>query len=387
MTASDGDPRAMLDLIVLSAVNMLRGSAGAISLIDPVDGRLRVEASYALDSAVLDGMHPRLDRAILDHLGEVGTLVELIWTPRGESGQALRKPEQILALPLLGIGDALVGVIFVFRHLRARRFEAKDLSMLGLFARQAAATIQQSRLAAATLAEKNRLEALQSSFVSIVSHELQTPVSVIKAYAGALARPDAAWNGHTVIRIAHTIEEECDRLHRLIASLLDLSRIQAGRVAMSMGPVDLVALAESVAERLGMRSPHHRVVNELPAEFPTIRGDAEKLRQALGNLVDNAIKYSPEGGTIAIGGMAHADHVILAVRDQGIGIPSEEQERVFERFHRVDTRLSRSTQGAGLGLYICKVIVEAHGGDIWVESEGADRGSTFYVRLPRGNGR
>lgn len=274
-------------------------------------------------------------------------------------------------------------MIYVFRHPSAARFETADLEVLSIFARQATATIQQARLAASTLAEKQRLESMQSSFVSIVSHELQTPVAIIKAYAGTLARPDGPWSRETVIRIAHTIEEECDRLYRLISDLLDISRIQAGRVAMSMGPVDLPDLAESLAERSRPRSEAHQFRTDFPPDFPIIRGDREKLRQALGNLVDNAIKYSPNGGTISIGGRAAPDHVVLFVRDEGIGIPREEQARVFDRFHRVDTRLSRATQGVGLGLYICRVIVEAHGGSIWVESPGPGQGSTFLIRLPR----
>src|SRR5213076_1455737 len=123
------------------------------------------------------------------------------------------------------------------------RFEAADVDVLSIFARQATATIKQAQLAASTVAEKRRLESMQTSFVSIVSHELQTPVSIIKGYAGTLARPDGPWSRETVIRIAHTIEEECDRLYRLVTDLLDISRIQAGRVAMSIGPVDLPDLA------------------------------------------------------------------------------------------------------------------------------------------------
>lgn len=379
-TANGGDQQSILNVIVLSAVELLHGSGGAVSLLDAATQRLDVEASYRIDRTALASIHPRLDRAILENVGRIGSVVEIAGGP--VRGAARTKSEQILALPLSGSAGSLVGAIYVFREPRAPGFEARDVELLGLFARQAAAAIEQARLTAAMLAEKNRLEALQSSFVSIVSHELQTPVAVIKAYAGTLARPDAAWNGNTVIRIAHTIEEECDRLHRLITSMLDLSRIQAGRVAMTIGPVDLVELIESVAERNQVRSSSHQIVTELPANFPLIRGDAEKLRQALGNLVDNAIKYSPSGGVITISGRAEHQSVVVSVSDEGIGIPVEERERVFDRFHRVDTSLSRSTQGAGLGLYICRVIVEAHGGALWVESPGPNRGSTFTIRLP-----
>jgi signal transduction histidine kinase len=377
------DISSMLSLIVLSAVEILRGSAGAIALRDDPGPGLSIKASYGLSDDVVASLHPRLDEAILGHLGEVGEQVSLAWREEAASWAQRERIAQILALPLAERSGKVIGVIYVFRDLSAARFSPADLDVLSIFARQATTTIQQARLAAATLAERRRLESMQSSFVSIVSHELQTPVSIIKGYAGTLARPDGPWSRDTVIRIAHTIEEECDRLYRLISDLLDISRIQAGRVAMSIGPVDVPDLAETLAERSRPRSAAHRFETDFPREFPIIRGDREKLRQALGNLVDNAIKYSPTGGTITIGGRAEREHVVLFVRDQGIGIPREEQARVFERFHRVDTRLSRSTQGVGLGLYITRVIVDAHGGQIWVESDGTSQGSTFYIRLPR----
>ena len=383
MTADPTNLTSMLHLIVLSAVQMLRGSAGAIALWDEEVKQLTVRAGHGLDESTLATLHPRLDPTILGALGRVGETVSPIRVSPAGSVATRERVEQVLALPLNRDDGKLVGVIYVFRDPAAGPFEAGDLELLDLFARQAATAIEQARLAAETLAEKNRLESMQSSFVSIVSHELQTPVAIIKGYAGTLARPDAPWSRETVTRVAPTIEQECDPLHRLIPDLLDLSRIQAGRVAMSIGPVDLADLAESVAERHRPRSPAHTVTVELPTDFPIIQGDREKLRMVLANLVDNAVKYSPEGEPITIGGRAETEHVVLWVRDEGVGIPAEETDHVFERFHRIDTRLSRTTQGVGLGLYICKVIVEAHGGAIWVESPGPGRGSTFFVRLPR----
>jgi len=374
---------SMLGLIVLSAVEILRGSAGAIALREDPGPSLSIRASYGLDREVVAALHPRLDAVILGQLGQTDDQVTLTWQPPAASWAQRERIAQILALPLLERSGKLVGVIYVFRDRSAVRFGQADRDVLNIFASQATTTIQQTRLAAAMLAERQRLESMQSSFVSIVSHELQTPVSIIKGYAGTLARPDGPWSRDTVNRIAHTIEEECDRLYRLISDLLDISRIQAGRVAMSIGPVDLPDLAETLAERSRPRSTVHTFETEFPDEFPIIRGDREKLRQALGNLVDNAIKYSPSGGTITLGGRVERNSVVVFVRDQGIGIAQDEHDRVFERFHRVDTRLSRTTQGVGLGLYICRVIVEAHGGQIWVESDGTGVGSTFYIRLPR----
>ena len=373
----------MLTLIVLSAVEILRGSAGAIALRDEQGGGLTMRAAYGLDPEIVSALHPRLDAVILGGLGQADDQVQLVWQPPAVSWAQRERIAQILALPLLERSGKLIGVIYIFRDRSAARFSPADRDVLNVFASQATTTIQQTRLAAAMFAERKRLESMQTSFVSIVSHELQTPVSIIKGYAGTLARPDGPWSRDTVNRIAHTIEEECDRLYRLISDLLDISKIQAGRVAMSFGPVDLPDLAETLAERTRPRSSIHRFETDFPSEFPIVRGDREKLRQALGNLVDNAIKYSPSGGTIVLGGYVEPEHVVLFVRDQGIGIEGDEHTRVFDRFHRVDTRLSRTTQGVGLGLYICRVIVEAHGGQIWVESQGTGRGSTFYIRLPR----
>jgi signal transduction histidine kinase len=226
---------------------------------------------------------------------------------------------------------------------------------------------------------------MQNTFVSIVSHELQTPVAIIKSYAATLAREDATWPPETIQRVSRNIEEECDRLHRLITDLLDLSRIQAGRVAMRVGSVDIPQITAEIIDQLGPRAPKHSLRLSFPPNFPIIRGDADQLRRALFNLVQNAVKYSPNGGEIVVAGeLAPSSAVIVRVIDQGVGIAPGEEERIFERFHRTDNRLSRATAGVGLGLYITRSIVEGHGGRIWAESAGPGRGSAFTMLLPIG---
>jgi signal transduction histidine kinase len=156
-------------------------------------------------------------------------------------------------------------------------------------------------------------------------------------------------------------------------------------VAMRVGSVDLPQIASEVVDQLGPRSPQHSLRASFPPNFPIIRGDADQLRRALFNLVQNAVKYSPSGGEVLVVGEGVAPSaVVVRVIDHGIGIAPGEEERIFERFHRVDNRLSRATAGVGLGLFITRSIVEAHGGRIWAESEGADRGSTFSMLLPIG---
>jgi signal transduction histidine kinase len=340
-------------------------------------------ASYGLPGGALASLHPRLDRAILNVLGQLGEQVSVLYLPSGFGDWARRY--HVLALPMQQ-REQLLGVIYVFRQTDMGGFADRDLHVLDVFARQAAGALDQARATAEMLAEKTRLEDMQSTFVSIVSHELQTPVAIIKSYAATLAREDAVWTPETIQRVSRNIEDECDRLHRLITDLLDLSRIQAGRVAMRVGSVDLPQLANEVIDQLAPRSPRHSLRASFPPNFPIIRGDQDQLRRVILNLVQNAIKYSPNGGEVLIvGELDPPGQVIVRVIDQGTGIAPGEEERIFDRFHRADTRLSRATAGVGLGLYITRSIVEGHGGRIWASSEGPGRGSVFSMVLPIGS--
>ena len=231
-------------------------------------------------------------------------------------------------------------------------------------------------------------EEMKSTFTSIISHELKTPVALIKGYAQTLARPDATWDAATARQSLEIIEEEADRLEALINNLLDASRIQASGLRLDYEDVDIEALARKVGDAYRTQTTIHRIELDFPERLPLIWGDEERLRQVLTNLLNNAIKYSPDGGVIRIGGWTQYStgedgpaRVILFVADQGIGIPQDELPHIFERFYRVDSSLRRSTMGAGLGLFLTKSIVEAHGGQIWARAE-AGKGTTFFVALP-----
>ena len=252
-------------------------------------------------------------------------------------------------------------------------------------------------------------EEVKSTFTSIISHELKTPVALIKGYAQTLARPDAQWDEETARASLQIIEEEADRLEGLINNLLDASRIQARGLKLDFADVNLANLLRKVADAYRTQTHHHRILVEFDGVLPSIWGDEERLRQVFTNLLNNAIKYSPAGGAIRIGGWLHArlepeneagagefdgapveqqelerkDYVVLYVADQGIGIPISELPNIFNRYYRVDSTLRRSTAGAGLGLFLARAIVEAHGGRIWATSEQG-KGTTFFVALPVG---
>jgi len=224
-------------------------------------------------------------------------------------------------------------------------------------------------------------EEMKAMFISVISHELKTPVALIKGYANTLRREDAHWDQQTIRESLTIIEEESDRLDRLINNLLEASRVQAGTFKLEMGDVSVAKLAAQVVERFRVQATNHDLQLDFPSDFPPLLADEERLQAVFANLVSNAIKYSPNGGTIRIGGRVTDDRAEFYVSDQGIGIPPAQQSRLFEPFYRVDSGLGRRTQGVGLGLFLCKATVEGHGGHIWVESSPG-KGATFRFTLP-----
>jgi len=231
-------------------------------------------------------------------------------------------------------------------------------------------------------------EEMKNTFTSIISHELKTPVALIKGYAQTLARPDAQWDAETARQSLQIIEEEADRLEGLINNLLDASRIQASGLRLDYADVDLESLTCKVADAYRLQTDQHQIELDFPKPLPLVWGDEARLRQVLTNLLGNAIKYSPAGGVIRIGGWTeqepgvdNSSRVVLYVADEGIGIPQQEIPKIFDRFYRVDSGLRRSTAGAGLGLFLSKAIVEGHNGQIWARSEPG-KGTTFFIALP-----
>jgi PAS domain S-box-containing protein len=225
------------------------------------------------------------------------------------------------------------------------------------------------------------VENLRSAFLSMLGHELQTPLAIIKGYTSTLARSDAKWNKKTLREGLQVIEEECDRLSKLVNRLLLASRIESRTVTLKKEPIQLSAMANKVVRRLESVTSIHRFEVDFAEDFPEVYADPDRMEEVLTNLVDNAIKYSPKGGRIAVTGRARGDSVEVAVTDEGIGIPHRELGRVFERFRRGENGQVQKVRGMGLGLYICKSIIEAHGGKIDVSSE-AGKGSRFTLTLP-----
>ncbi len=223
-------------------------------------------------------------------------------------------------------------------------------------------------------------EELKSTFISVISHELKTPVALIKGYVGTLRREDVSWDREIVQDSLQVIEEEADRLTELIENLLDASRLQAGGLKLNRCDLDLGPFIEKLAERFRTQTDKHTIVVDFPEEFPIVLADEDRIAQVISNLISNAIKYSP-GGEIRISGQVRPEQVIVCVRDQGPGIAPGDIPHVFNRFYRSEDA-SRTTKGAGLGLYLTRAIVEAHGGRIWVDPRPGD-GARICFSLPR----
>ncbi|MDX9831936.1 MAG: ATP-binding protein [Anaerolineae bacterium] len=231
------------------------------------------------------------------------------------------------------------------------------------------------------ITREKELDEMKSRLLSTVSHELRTPLASIKGFATTLLRQDVEWDEATRREFLSIIDTESDRLSELIGNLLDMSRIEAGELAVEAEPVDLLPLLEETAAGFQMMTREHRIMLHVPSHLPLIMADARRTRQVLRNLIENAVKYSLGGGTVTIVVELQDGQVQISVADKGIGIEAYQLERIFDRFYQADSASTRAVGGSGLGLSICKAIVEAQGGEIWAESQ-VGRGSTFSFTLP-----
>ena len=320
------------------AVDEILGKSDA-EIFDPTDA-LR---SRGVDSEVIERGQP------------------ICYQAAASSAGGVRRVYETTKSPLRDAGGAVVGVIGVSRDIT----EYADL-----YERE-----QQARRDAEAA---NRLK---DEFLAVVSHELRTPLAPILMWASLLRAGGA--DEPTRARALERIDAAARHQARLIDDLLDLSRVQSGKLRLERVAVDVRALVEAVVEGAGRRASERGVRIELqPLPPATLHVDAERLQQVIGNLVDNAIKFSPPGGTVRVGGRCDAGDLVIRVVDDGVGVAPEDLPHLFDRFWQADLSLRRRSGGLGLGLTIVKHLVELHGGSVSVQSAGRDRGASFEVRLP-----
>lgn len=231
---------------------------------------------------------------------------------------------------------------------------------------------------------QKEVERMKSNFLSVVSHELKTPLHSIKGFVDIILMNKTGPVTEIQRDFLETVKQQTDHLQRMIDDLLEFSRLESGRVALRLQPVDVPAVVEAVIDKLTplADSAEVQLRNQAPEDLPTLSADPWRLEQVVTNLVDNAIKFTPAQGSVTVRAMDVGDYLRVEVADTGIGLPAHERDRVFDRFYQVDSGANRLYKGAGLGLTICRHIVEHHGGRIWVESEYG-HGATFIFTLSK----
>jgi two-component system phosphate regulon sensor histidine kinase PhoR len=293
-----------------------------------------------------------------------------------------RRPLEAARVPALqaAIEDALAAAAPVTREIAVGGASEKIL-------RASLAAIREAGQVVGTVAvfhdvtELKRLEQVRREFVANVSHELRTPLTAIKGYAETL-REGALKDPEQAARFVEVIDRHAERLRALIEELLDLSSVEHGQARLVLGPVsvrDAAQQAEAVIRPAAVARRHALAV-EVPAGLPPARADRDRLAQVLINLLDNAVKFTPEGGRVRLAARAAGGRVVVEVSDTGVGIPPDDLARIFERFYRVDRSRDRKDGGTGLGLAIAKHLVQAMGGTISVDSRPGE-GTTFTVSL------
>lgn len=228
------------------------------------------------------------------------------------------------------------------------------------------------------------LERMRAEFMANISHELKTPVTSIKGFAETLL-DGALYNHRSAEEFVNIINDEANRLSRLVNDILDLSRIEFQEVKPQLMPLDLTFKIKKIVDVMEPRFRKKDLVLEavLPAHSVIVQADSHMIQQAIENLLDNSLKYTPAGGYVTITLLSRPEEAVVVVEDNGKGIPEQDLQRVFERFYCVDKTRSRKLGGTGLGLAIVKHIVSAHKGSVWAEGE-LGRGSSFYISLPAG---
>src|SRR5437870_8755505 len=289
----------------------------------------------------------------------------------------------LLILPLRTRREML-GALVIAANDPERRMTDDKLPLAEILTERASLAVENAKLFTEQVDARRKVEdlsRLKDEFLSIASHELRTPVTSIKGYtqlAKTLVRENDLATSEEYLEIAL---DQIDRMSRLILELLDVSRIETGRLEIRHEPIDWSAFVRDLVHR------HHTAVSDrrfhlnVPNSRLFVGGDRDRLEQVLGNLLENAVKYSPDGSEIFVNVEERGDQIITSVSDRGIGIPADELAQVFERFHRGRQVSSTNYGGLGLGLYITRQIIERHGGTIWVESKEGS-GTTFYFSLP-----
>jgi K+-sensing histidine kinase KdpD len=391
--------KELLSEVMDSFSNVLKSvDAGAVMLWD--------ETARIFKAVAVCGYDPEIIREIELHEGESITgkvyadgKIRLLATPkeveeemcnmrpvnREKMKQALgtsELPRSAVGAPIR-VGDHRLGVLVLESIRGPVDFHENDLPFIQTISDLIALAIERERLEAEADAERDaqQVDRLRAEIMATLSHELRTPLAAIKGYSTALLLDEIDWSREKRDEFMRLIDEECDNLQTMISDILDSSLIDVGQLFIEHQPVRLPKLAREIADEMQLRTENHHVVIDFPPDFPIIDVDPRRVTQVMRNILDNAIKYSPEGGLIVIRGEVRSKDVVVSISDQGVGISPEDLIPLFEKYFRVKASTGYHVAGTGLGLPVARAIVEAHEGHIWAESE-VGQGTTLYFSLP-----
>lgn len=378
----------VLDLIASSSARLIETDAASLWLLDGNGGELGVAAAFGLSDEFRQGARISLGSKPSGWIAENRQSLAIgdMKLDDDASVKRLASYENVvsyLGLPLLLRGRC-IGVVEVYARQNPRDFGGKDVEYLTVLGNQAVMAIENARLFQVerdTATKMRQLERHKIDFMSMVAHELRTPLTSIKGFAQLLQRQNACAKPDVVERYSTIVEAESNRMIEIINDILDISKMEAGMLEISKQPLQLSDLIRYVVDAADHLSQGHVIELSVPESLPLIRGDAAKIEQVLINLIVNAVRYSPEGEIILIGASADDDGVTVWVNDRGRGIPASKFDHIFNKYIVSDNGSDAMKSGnSGLGLYISKNFVEAHGGEMWVESEEG-KGAKFLFKL------
>lgn len=336
-----------------------------------VDGRSALRAVPGAMNVLGEGRQASASRS-----GTPGRWVRVLPAYRPRGGQ----PRNVARVSIRH-GDELLGQLQV-KWRSEMSIGTRDARLLDTAAGQLAVAIERERLRARAMDAEvvRRTSDLKSALLDAVSHDLRTPLSSIIGAAGSLLQSDVSWGPDERLEFLETIEQEAERLNRIVGNLLDLSRIQGGTLVPARDWHDPTLVLRETLHRLTTLTREHRLVVDVPDELPPVFIDPVEIDQVVANLVENAVKYSPPGGEISVTAEVTDGELRVSVADDGPGVASEALPRLFEPFYRAPA--TRAVRGSGMGLAVARGLVSAHGGRIWADSRRESRGTSFRFAIP-----
>ena len=393
----------LLDAVLKKIVDVVeQADIGSIMLWDQSAGLFRPAAVFGLDLGVMKEMGLRAGESITGKVFDEG-ISKLLFTPEdvatamanmrpfnrevfARSLHTESLPGCVLATPL-SVGAEKYGVLVLETLNGNIAFTESDLPFIQTLADLIALAINRYYLEEQldTVRDARRTEYLRAEIMAILSHELRIPLSAIKGYSTALQLDELEWSKEKQQEFLGLIEDECDNMQVMLKEILDSSLIEVEQLNLERQPMRLQQIARDVIQEAQRRTEKHHIVVDIPSEFPIVEVDQHWIKQVFRNILENAIRYSPDGGLIVIRGETRPADVVISIADEGIGISPENLIPIFEKYFRVRAAADYHVSGTGLGLPVARAIVEAHGGRIWIESKLGE-GSTVFFSLPQAMG-